>query len=281
MDVATFTSHRRSVTTEGGEIGYAEFGEGPVSLFVHGFGLNGLLWRNVIEQLRGTSRCIAVDLPAHGGTPARDDMSATAMAEIVADLCAALGIEQVDLVGNDTGGAVAQVVAGRHPELLRSLTLTNCDTEGNFPPPEFGPLARLAAQGALTDLIVGTASDPAKWRTGPLAEGYEDADTVPEEVLADYFTHMQAERARDLQRMLAAMDNSELTAVNAALGEFEVPTLLVWATAYSPFDIKWAQRLAELIPGVREIVEVPGARLFFPDERPEDLVPHLRRHWNR
>src|ERR1700728_1987113 len=159
MDVSTFNAHRRSLDTPAGDIAYTELGTGPAALFVHGLGTNGLLWRHVIENLSDTSRCIAIDLPAHGGTPARDDMSATALAQVVADLCDGLGLTQVDLVGNDTGGAVAQIFAARHPERLRSLTLTNCDTHDNVPPEAFKPTVDLAKAGALAPAAPALLAD--------------------------------------------------------------------------------------------------------------------------
>jgi pimeloyl-ACP methyl ester carboxylesterase len=281
MDVTTFTSQHRSVATDGGEIAYTEFGEGPAALFIHGLATNGLLWRHVIEQLRDTSRCIAIDLPAHGGTPARADLSLSALAEVVADLCAALDLDRVDLVGNDTGGAVAQVFAARHRELVRSLTLTNCDTDGNLPPEEFVPLVKAAAQGEVADLLFAIANNPAGWRTSPLAGGYEHPDQIPDEVWQSYFSPATIERARDFERLMAGLDSAELTAVNPQLGQLTAPTLLVWGTGYPPFDISWAYRLRDLIPGVRQLIEVDGARVFFPEERPDDLIPHLRQHWNR
>ncbi len=60
-----------------------------------------------------------------------------------------------------------------------------------------------------------------------------------------------------------------------------MPTLLVWGTADANFPVKWAYHLRDLIPGAREVIEIDGAKMFFPEERPEDLVPHLRRHWGR
>ena len=133
MDVNTFLSHRRSLATPSGEIAYTELGAGPATLFVHGVGTSGALWRQVIAELSDTSRCIAVDLPAHGASPARDDMSPAALAEALADLCDGLGVGQVDLVGNDTGGAIAQIFAARHPDRIRTLTLTNCEMRGQLP----------------------------------------------------------------------------------------------------------------------------------------------------
>jgi pimeloyl-ACP methyl ester carboxylesterase len=283
MDVSTFNAHRRSLSTPAGDISYTELGSGPAALFVHGIGTSGLLWRHVIERLSGSSRCIAIDLPAHGGTPARADLSAAALAQVVAELCDGLGLGQVDLVGNDTGGAVAQIFAARHPERIRSFTLTNCDCEGNFPPPEFVPVVELARQGELAPLLSAIQADPASWAASPLAVGYEHPEQVPAEVWDAYLTGVGGtpERARDFQRLLAALDPADLDAVSEPLRALEAPTLLVWGTGDAAFGVKWAYYLRDLIPGAREVIEVDGARVFFPEERPGDLAPHLSRHWGR
>jgi pimeloyl-ACP methyl ester carboxylesterase len=283
MDVSTFTAHRRYLATPDGEIAYTPFGDGPVALFVHGLGTNGVLWRHVIEQLSGTTRCVAIDLPAHGGTPARPDLSAGAMADVVEDLCDGLGLDQVDLVGNDTGGAIAQIFAARHPGRLRTFTLTNCDTEGNFPPEEFGPILELARQGQVAPLLVELFKDPSTWRTSPLAGGYEDPTWIPEEALRAYFAPLgeTIDHARDFERALAALDPADLSAAIPGLRALQAPTLLVWGTGDATFGIKWAYQLRDMIPGARDVIEVEGAKIFFPEERPGDLVPHLRNHWGR
>jgi pimeloyl-ACP methyl ester carboxylesterase len=283
MDVNTFLSRRRSVATPSGEIACTEFGQGPAALFVHGVATSGALWRQVIEDLSDTSRCIAVDLPAHGASPARDDMSAAALAEALADLCDSLRLGQVDLVGNDTGGAVAQILAARHPGKIRTLTLTNCDCEGNFPPAEFAPVIEQARQGTAAPMAVALAANPETWPMHPLSMAYEHPDRVPEDAWRDYLTGTAGtiERARDFERLLASLDAADIEAVGGQLRALEVPTLLVWGAADTNFDVKWAYRLRDMIPGARELIELDGAKLFFPEERPEDLVPHLRRHWGR
>jgi pimeloyl-ACP methyl ester carboxylesterase len=284
MDVNTFLSRRRLAATPSGQIACTEFGEGPAALFVHGVGTSGALWRQVIEDLSGTSRCIAADLPAHGASPARDDMSVTALAEALADLCDSLELGQVDLVGNDTGGAISQIFAARHPAKIRSLTLTNCECEGNFPPPDFAPVVELARQGTYAPLVAELAADPAALAANPLANaGYQDPARVPLDVWREYATGIagSVERARGFERLIASLDAADIEAVGGQLRTLQVPTLLVWGTADPNFAVKWAYHLRDMIPGAREVVEVDGAKMLFPEERPQDLVPHLHRHWGR
>jgi pimeloyl-ACP methyl ester carboxylesterase len=283
MDIVEFTARRRTLATAAGDIAYTESGTGPAAVFVHGLATSGALWRHVIEQVDGTTRCIAVDLPLHGGTPAREDVSVTALAQLVVDLCQGLGLDRIDLVGNDMGGAIAQVIAASHPELLRSLVLTNCDTDGNFPPPSFLPVIEAAARGDLAQLLTVAAAHPAVARTTPLAIGYEDPGKVPDEVWRAYLTPVGGtiERAMLFERMLTALDSAEFAAATGRLRQLDVPVLLVWGTAEEALGLEWAYRLRDLIPGAREVVEVDGGKLFFPEERPEQLAVQLRRHWAR
>jgi pimeloyl-ACP methyl ester carboxylesterase len=287
MDISTFIAHRKTLAADSGDIAYAEFGDGgadsPVALFVHGLGTNGALWRHVIERLPATTRCVAIDLPGHGATPPRDDNSVAALAGTVTELCDGLGLGQVDLIGNDTGGAVTQIFAARHPGRLRTLTLTNCDTNGNFPPPEFDPVIELARQGQLAESLVAIVSDPAAWRGSPLVGGYEHPENIPDEALGCYFEPIGGtiEKARTFERTLAALDPAYLADIDGALRALTVPTLIAWGTGDEVFGLKWAQQLRETLPGARDIVEVEGAKVFFPEERPGELVPHLRSLWGR
>jgi pimeloyl-ACP methyl ester carboxylesterase len=166
MQLQELEAARRSVTTRSGEISYLDIGTGPVAVFVHGIATHAYLWRNVIgalmsEQQPGQRRCIALDLPLHGRSPVADgqDLSLAALAAGLEDFCDALGLTGFDLVANDTGGAIAQIFAARHPHRLATFTLTNCDTSGNTPPEAFKPVVDLAAAGQLAPAAVAMLAD--------------------------------------------------------------------------------------------------------------------------
>src|SRR5260370_24954816 len=134
-----------------GNIAYRETGSGRAAVFVHGVLLNGHLWDPLIERLAGIRRCIAVDILAHGATGARSDqdLSFDAQAAMLAAFCDAMKLDQVDIVANDSGGGIAQVFAARHPNRIRSLVLTDCDTYDKLPPQQAEPLHKLATEGGL------------------------------------------------------------------------------------------------------------------------------------
>src|ERR1700681_4823349 len=133
------TTHR--IQTPSGRISYAEAGSGPVALFVHGVVLNKHLWRHQLSGRSDIRRCIAVDLLAHGDTEIEpnQDVSVTANANMLREALDALGIDQVELVGNASAGGIAQIFAAHNPNRVRSLPRTDCDTHDNKPPEAFKP----------------------------------------------------------------------------------------------------------------------------------------------
>jgi pimeloyl-ACP methyl ester carboxylesterase len=284
MKLNELEARRRTATTELGDISYIDVGDGPPALFVHGVFTNALFWRNVVEEVGTQRRCIAVDLPAHGQTRTTEswDLSLSGLATALAAVCDAIEVGPVDLVANDTGGAVAQIFAATNPHRLRSFTLTNCDTQGNIPPPDFAPVVDLARQGGLAEVVkrLATDFDLARSNVG-FGSGYERPQDLPDEVLHAYLAPLAESdlRARELERCVAQLEPGPLLAVERQLKELDTPTLLAWGTGDPFFDLSWARWLRDTIPGVTEIVEIEGAKLFFPDERGTELAPHLLRHW--
>jgi pimeloyl-ACP methyl ester carboxylesterase len=284
MAVDRATKH--SVQTTSGRISYVEQGSGPVALFVHGVLLNGYLWRHQLGELSNIRRVIAVDLLAHGDTEitADQDVSVTANAKMLSEFLDALGIDKVDVVGNDSGGGISQIFSALYPEKVRSLTLTNCDTHDNWPPEAFKPFVAMVAAGGLRGTLETMLSNKNVYRSPEaLGPAYEHPENVTDETIETYLRPFVAseQRTRDLERFVLAFDNKHTVSIEPKLKTLKAPTLIVWGTDDVFFDVKWSHWLSDTIPGTVRRVEFEGARIFFPEERHQDFCNELRAFWRQ
>ena len=223
-----------------------------------------------------TCRCTAA-----ARWPTEQDLSLAALAAGLEDFCDALGLTGIDLVANDTGGAIAQIFAARNPHRLATFTLTNCDTSGNMPPEAFKPVVELAAAGQLAPTAVAMLADLdgaaqlglRLWLRAPGPGRPGGHPLLPGAVV-------RHPRARPALR--AAADRSRRRRPDrghAAPGGADRAHPGGVGHRGRVFDVSWAYWLRDTIPGTTRVVTVDGARLFFPEERPMDLVPHLEQHW--
>src|SRR6516162_5492934 len=273
----------RHVKTPSGPISYVEAGSGPVALFVHGVLLNKHLWRHQLARLSDIRRCIAVDLMAHGDTEIEpdQDVSVTANAKMLKEVLDVLKIDKVDLIGNDSGGGIAQIFAALNPERVRTLTLTNCDTHDNWPPEAFKPFVDMVKAGGLRGTLDAMLADKTISRSpGALGPAYERPETVTDEDIEIYLRPLvrSEQRTRELQRFVMAFDNKHTRVIEPQLRKLRAPTLIVWGTDDVYFPVKWARWLAETIPRAKPPVELEGARIFFPEERAVEFNLLLRGH---
>src|SRR5207249_10908498 len=150
MDAETFHARRRFAETPSGRIAYVEQGRGPAAVFLHGVPLNGFHWRHVIDAVGDLRRCIALDLMGLGYTEIRPDqnVSFTAQARMLAELCDALDLGPIDLVGNDSGGGIAQLFAAQHPGRPAPPALPHCATPEKRPPDAVKPIIEAALSRA-------------------------------------------------------------------------------------------------------------------------------------
>ena len=283
MRKAQGTSTVRYIETPSGRISYVEAGCGPVALFVHGVLLKHF-WRHEVAGLSDIRRCISIDLLAHGDTEIApdQDVSVTANAKMLREVLDALQIDQVDVIGNDSGGGIAQIFAALNADRLRSLTLTNCDTHDNWPPEAFKPFVEMVASGGLSKTLNAMLNDKSIYRSpSALGPAYEHPETATDEGIEIYLRpHVRNEqRTRDLERFVLAFDHKHTLAIEPQLCKLQAPTLIVWGTDDVYFPVVWARWLAEAIPGAKPPVELAGARIFFPEERAEAFNQLLRAHW--
>ena len=275
MSTSTQLGEERLVDVPAGVISYRDRGTGLPIVFVHGVGVNGDLWRSVVPRLSDGYRCITPDLPwGSHSIPLKPDanLSLPGMARIVADFLEALDLDDVAIVANDTGGAVAQALVGRHPERIARLVLTSCDAFEKFPPTPQKYLLVMARSRLLTWIVAYTVRFKVIQRL-PTAYGFVTSRPMPVDVMRSFTDpiRLNAGVRRDFRRMLRAVDTKYTFEAAARLTHFDKPSLVLWAENDKIFPCEHGRRLAELLPQ-GEFELVAGSRTFIPEDQPELLA---------
>jgi pimeloyl-ACP methyl ester carboxylesterase len=282
-DAEAYRRMRRTADLPCGRIAYVERGQGEAALFLHGAPLNGFQWRGALDRLAPYRRCIAPDFMGLGYSqvPERQSVAPAAQVAMLADLLDALHVGQVDIVASDSGGAVAQMFLVRHPDRVRTLLLTNCDTEPNSPPPMIKPVLDMANAGTLAD-------DTAKWLTDKnLARAtfgaavYHDPASLTDANIEYYVapmvsTPLRRKQYHDFHKALAP---NPLAGIEAALKRSTVPVRLVWGASDKIFPVADAVYLDRVFPRSQGIRQVPEGKLFFQEEFPDVIAEEARRLW--
>ncbi|HET6998514.1 MAG TPA: alpha/beta hydrolase [Solirubrobacterales bacterium] len=272
----TETSERKEIDLPAGRIRYREAGEGKPIVFVHGFLVDGRLWDGVVDELSDRYRCLAPDWPIAAQQIAMKpdaDLSPYGIAALIDSFLAALDLEDVTIVGNDSGGAMSQVLVTRHPERIGRLVLTNCDTHQNFPPGAFKALPPLAKLPGGMDLIA------APFRIGAVARAAFRPFTkkpIPPELIASWMEPSLHDPAvkRDAKKVTVGMNKRYTLEAAEKLRSSELPVLLTWAPGDRLFPLKYAERLAADTPNAR-LVQIPDAATFVPLDQPQRLAEEI------
>lgn len=181
------------------------------------------------------------------------------------------GVERVTVVANDTGGAISQILAAEHPEHLQGLVLTNCDCLENFLPPLLRPLQWLAhVPGAYWLLAQLTRS--ARLRRSPLGFGMLSHKPIPDQLTDSWMAPLRDSAVRaDVTATLRGIDKRDTLAAAKRLSERPLPLLLAWAPEDLVFPIRFAERLAAMIPGT-QLEQIAHSRAFVPQDQPKRLA---------
>jgi pimeloyl-ACP methyl ester carboxylesterase len=259
-----------------GTIHYRDQGSGdPPVVFIHGVLVDGRVWHRVVDSLASRRRCVVPDLPLGAHTAPMDvqaDLSPPGLAQLVADLLERLELNDVTLVGNDTGGAICQLVAAHHPDRIGRLVLTNCDAFDHFPPPKIrlavrglaripGAVAALALLGRLRPMRNATMS------IAPLT-----VEPVADELLKSWLEPLHRRQIRrDLVRVLQGVSPDHTLKAAELLKAFDRPALIIWGSRDRFFPLEDGHRLADLLPKGR-IEQIENARTFVQLDAPERVA---------
>ncbi|HEY8502555.1 MAG TPA: alpha/beta hydrolase [Solirubrobacterales bacterium] len=276
--MTTQTSERKEIQLPAGTVRYREAGEGKPVVFVHGYLVDGRLWDGVVDRLSDRCRCLAPDWPlaAHQVAMNPDaDLSPPGLARIVASFLDRLDLEDVTIVGNDSGGAVSQILVANHPERIGRLVLTNCDTHENFPPGMFKAMPPLAKLPGGMFVLSAPFRIPAVARRAfaPFAK-----TKIPNELIASWMEPATKDRnvMRDAKKVTAGMNKRHTLEAANKLRTTHIPIRPLWAPGDKYFPISYAERLAGEVPNA-EVVQIQDAKTFVPLDQPEQVAEEIGR----
>ena len=270
------TDQHKEVQLPQGTIRYREAGDGKPVVFVHGFSVDHRLWDGVVDRLSDRFRCIAPDWPlaAHRVAMNEDaDLSPPGLARLISDFLTKLELDDVTIVGNDSGGAISQVLVTTHPDRIGRLVLTNCDTHENFPPGPFKAMPPLAKLPGGMHLIAAPFRIEAVARRAfaPFAKS-----KIPNDLIASWMEPPKRDSKilRDAGKVTAGMNKRYTLAAAEKLRSSQLPIRLLWAPNDRIFPLKYAERLAGEA-GNAELVQIPDARTFVALDQPQRVAEEI------
>ncbi len=264
----------RTLDLPSGPLAYHDVGTGPALVFVHGLLVNANLWRKVVERLSGEFRCIALDLPlgSHNVPLAAGAPNGPVeVAARIADAIEALDLTDVTLIGNDSGGALSQIVVTTRPERIGRLVLTSCDYRDNFPPKLFSYFK----PAAMVPGMMWALLQPMRLRLArrtPIAFGWLTKRPIDRAAEDSYILPAITKAAirNDARTFIKGADTAQTNAAADRLPQFDKPALMAWSADDRVFPVADAHKLAADLPNGRvELVE--DAYTFSMEDNPAQL----------
>ena len=266
----------RTVELEGRRIMYDVTGEGPPIVFVHGVWATGGVWYDVIDRLSPNFRCINVHLPLgvhRYPSPPEVDHSPLALARVISGLLELLDLRDVTLVGNDTGGALCQLVIANWPERIGRLVLTNCDALEVFPPKILAPLYLLARFPALWWFFSKLTLRPNVRRRFAKTVAHAEPDHELLAMLLGRFANNAAVR-EDLRKTIVSIRPQITLEASKRFASFDRDVLVLWGKDDIFFPVSLGKRLANAFPRGR-FQAIDNAMLFVGVDAPHVVAPAI------
>jgi pimeloyl-ACP methyl ester carboxylesterase len=250
----------------------------PPVVFVHGILVDARLWEPVADRLAAEGiRSYAPTLPL-GAHPwpmnPGADLSPAGVAQLLRDFIAALGLSDVTIVGNDTGGAICQVLLGGDTSRTGAAVLTNCDALGTFPPRKFAPLFyALRHPGLVACMAPALRSE--RVRHGPLAFGPLSGKPLDPDLTASWMEPLSDKAIRrDLAEFARHVHPRVLLDAASRFGQFTGPVRVVWGERDPFFTTGLGRQLSEAFPHA-SLTTVPGGRTFLPLDHPDEVAAEI------
>ena len=246
--------HLRTIEIDRARVNYAEIGEGPGILFVHGL---GGCWQNWLENMPRMAelgfRAVALDLPGFGSSPMPPwEISIPGYGNLLDRLREELGIGHCTLVGNSMGGFIAAEVAVREPEWVDRLVLVSSAGISHAKMRK-GPVIAGARISVATNPLLQRVDLVSMRRPGlrqvAFGKVMRHPESLPRELLVEFMA--PALGAPGFLPAVAALTGYDLL---DRLRQIRVPTLIVWGRDDLVVPASDAAGFAERIAGAELVV---------------------------
>jgi len=250
----------------------------PPVVFAHGLLVDARLWEPVANRLAAEGiRSYAPTLPL-GSHPwpmnADADLSPGGVAGLIRDFIKALGLTDVIIVGNDTGGAICQLILGGDTSRIGAAVLTDCDAFGTFPPRGLAPLFQaLRHPGLVACLEPGLRSQMV--RHGPLAFGPLTSGTLDPGLTRDWVRPLANKPIRrDLAKFARHVHPRVLLDAASRFSQFTGPVRILWGDDDQYFHTDLGLQLSQAFPH-GSLTTVPAGRTFLPLDHPAEVADEI------
>jgi pimeloyl-ACP methyl ester carboxylesterase len=257
----------RTVIVEGILMRWEEEGEGPPVVFIHGIPTSPRLWRHVVPRIQG-AHSMAWEMVGYGASIEEGwnyDISVAKQADYLASWIREVGLERAFLVGHDLGGGVAQILAVRHPELVRGLVLMNSICYDSWPIPS---VKAMGATGSIVEWMPNHAFRLV-YRTF-LHRGHDNRERARESIEEHWPYYERAGGAAAMIRQVRSLNVNDTLAIADQIPNLEVPARLVWGAADRFQKIGYGYRLAHELGAPMERIE--EGKHFVPEDHPEQVA---------
>jgi pimeloyl-ACP methyl ester carboxylesterase len=250
----------------------------PPVVFAHGVLVDGRFWEAVAERLAAEGiRSYAPTLPlgAHPWPMNPDaDLSPRGIAQLMLDFIAALGLRDVTIVGNDTGGAICQIMLGADTSLIGAAVLTDCDAFGTFPPRAFAPLFQALRHPAVVACLA-PGLRLARVRHGQMAYGPLSSKPIDRRLTRDWVEPLGKKQIRrDVAKLARGVHPSVLLDAASRFRQFTRPVRILWGEDDPFFPVDLGKELSEAFPRA-SLSTVPAGRTFLPLDHPDELAREI------
>ena len=271
----------KTVKIDGNTIEYKDFGKGNPMLFIHGAFSSGKTWRKVIPALSEDFHCIVPEWPFGGHKipiSQKLDFSPTGIADLIANFLQKLGLQNVIIIANDTGGAYAQIFTAKYGESVSHLILSNCEGFEIFPPKKFQSLKIMVKIPSYLWLLSKFFSyKPAlKW---DMTFGLLSHTLKKEEIFEFYVKHFAENKLirRDFKKLAIEWHPKYTEKASKELAKFNKPVLILWGVDdLELFPIELGRRLKSIF-SKSTFVEIENSKTYIQEDNPQRFIENIKK----